>query len=65
MKTNIRKIRVSKCVSVKTLADAAGVSPMSIYRYETAHRMPDILVAAKIAKALGCTVDELIGRKAG
>ena len=65
MKANIRKIRVAKGLSVKSLAATVGVSAMSIYRYETGHRLPDIDVAFKIAKALGVTVDELIGKKAG
>ena len=64
MKGNIRKIRVARGMSVKDLASEVGVSAMTIYRYETGKRNPTILVAYKMATALGVTVDELI-KKAG
>ena len=65
MKANIRAIRRSKGLSVKALARMVGVSAMSIYRYETGHRIPDVDVAAKIADNLGVTIEELIEKKAG
>lgn len=44
----------------RDLAQAAKVSFLSIHRYESGERTPDVEVAARIAAALGCTVDELI-----
>lgn len=65
MENQIRKLRLAKRLSVNDLASKVGCNPMSIYRYETGHRAPDIITASKIAKALGVTVDALIGKKAG
>lgn len=59
----IRRLRKRAGISVKTLSSIAGVSMMSIYRYEQGKRMPDVDVAAKIASALGCSIEELIGKK--
>ena len=61
--TEMRRIRKHLGMSVKELASVVGVAPMSIYRYEQGRRIPDIIVAAKIAKALNCTIDQLIGEK--
>ena len=62
----IRRLRKSAGLSVKALSSIAGVSAMSIYRYEQGKRKPDVEVAAKIASALGCSIESLIGqRKAG
>jgi DNA-binding XRE family transcriptional regulator len=65
MKNQIRKLRLVKSLTVIDLASKVGCNPMSIYRYETGRRTPDLITASKIAKALGVTVDELIGKKAG
>ena len=65
MKNIIRQLRMEKSMTVTELAETVGCNPMSIYRYETGHRIPDVDVAMKIANALGVTVDELMGKKAG
>jgi len=58
--TEIRRLRKKCGLSVKALASAVGVTAMSIYRYEQGRRMPDVDVAAKIATALGCTIEQLL-----
>lgn len=57
---NLKSIRKSRGMTQNELAKAAKVSFLSIHRYETGERIPDVDVAARIAAALGCTVDELI-----
>lgn len=58
--TEIRRLRRVRRLSVKQLASLVGVTPMSIYRYEQGHRMPDVDVAAKIATALNCRIEDLL-----
>ena len=59
---DIKRIRVQAGMSQESLAQAVGVSRVSIVRYETGERKPALDVAAKIAKALGCKVDDLIDK---
>ena len=47
---------------LEQLAAAAGVSRISIVRYESGERFPDVDVAARIAKVLNCKVDDLIDK---
>lgn len=57
----IREVRKEKKISVKTLADAAGVTTASIYRYEEGTREPTFGILEKIAKSLGEPMHKLIG----
>lgn len=59
---DIKRIRVQAGLSQESLAQAVGVSRVSIVRYETGERKPDLDIAAKIAKALNCKVDDLIDK---
>ena len=43
------------------LAEAAGVGRRQIRRYEAGDAQPPLLVAARIARALRITLDELAG----
>jgi transcriptional regulator with XRE-family HTH domain len=61
----IREIREAKGMTAAELAKLVHTTPVSISRYETGKRKPNILKAVEIAKALGVTVDELIEKKAG
>ena len=64
--TEIRRLRRACGLSVKQLASLVGVTVMSIYRYEEGRRMPDVDVAAKIATALNCRIEDLLEKeKAG
>ena len=55
----IRIIRHALGMSMNQLASAAGVTLISVYRYEVKDRIPDALTAIRMAKALGTTVEDL------
>lgn len=57
---DIKKIRLLAGMSQEQLASAAGVSRISIVRYESGERIPDLDVAVRIANALGVKVEDLI-----
>lgn len=59
---SIKDKRIAANMSQKELAQASGVSRVAITRYETGERKPNIEVAARIAKALACKVDDLIDK---
>ena len=59
---DIKKLRLQAGMSQEQLAAAAGVSRISIVRYESGERVPDGDVAARIATVLNCTVDDLIDK---
>lgn len=59
--SNLRKKRKEKLMSMAQLADAAGVTVISVYRYEVQGRIPDAETAVRLAKALDTTVEELYG----
>ncbi len=44
----------------RQLAEAVGVSVMSIFRYEKGRRIPQTLVLLRLADVLGCKPGELI-----
>ena len=60
---NIKDRREALHLSQEDLAAKANVSRVSIARYEAGERIPSVDIAARIAAALGCTVDELIHEK--
>ena len=57
---DIKKVRLAVGMSQEDLAKASGVSRIAIARYETGERVPSVIIAARIANALGCKVDDLI-----
>lgn len=57
---NLRFYRKRAKMSVSELARIANTTVTSIYRYEHGMRNPDVDVAARLAVALGCTVEDLI-----
>lgn len=59
---DIKKLRLQVGMSQEMLARESGVSRVAIARYESGERVPSIKIAAKIAKALGCKVDDLIDK---
>ena len=59
----IRAIRVERNLSQKELAEKTGLSQVNVSRYEKGQRKLEIQTAARIAEALGCTVDELITKE--
>lgn len=59
----IKERREALHLTQQELADRSNVSRVSIARYEAGERIPDVDIAARIAAALGCTVDELIHKE--
>ena len=56
----IRNLRTEKGMKQSELAEATGLSRISIGNYERGNRQPSVNAAAKIAYALGVTVDYLL-----
>lgn len=59
----IEEVRKSKKMTRSELARAVGVEITSIYRYERNGRIPDVIIAAKIAKKLKCKVEDLLTKE--
>lgn len=58
---NLKKHRHIHNLTMKQVADAAGISESMYCLVENGRRTPSLKVLTKLARALGCTVDELIG----
>lgn len=54
-------VRKEKGISQKNLADMARTSTQSMNQYELNRRIPQVNVAAEIAKSLGVSLDYLCG----
>lgn len=59
----LEELRKARGLTQQELAHAVGVTYASIGRYERGERFPDIKIAARIAAALNCTVDDLIEKE--
>lgn len=57
---SIEKRRVAKNLTQQQLADKCGIKQNSISRYEKGVREPSIKVLMTLAKALDCSIDELL-----
>jgi len=55
--------RLSRNLSVRELADRAGVTANTIWGWERGTALPQLLNAEAVAHALGITIDEYIGSK--
>jgi transcriptional regulator with XRE-family HTH domain len=60
---NLRNRREAKKLSRWELAKKADVSPQTISDIELKGTHPRVDIAAKLAKALGTTIDDLMGRR--
>lgn len=58
---NLKAIMANKKISQYRLAKLSGVSQSHISRLERDMRQPSIVIAQKLAAALGVTITELIG----
>lgn len=56
---NIKAKRTEKNISMEELSGIVGVSKMTISRYESGKKIPELYNAIRLAKALGTTVEEL------
>ena len=61
----LRELRKAKGLTMDELAKASGVSRVSINRYELGERVPDIIIASKLSRTLGCQIEDLVPRNAG
>ena len=67
---NVAKLREKAGISQQELGRLSGV-PQGVIstiesflsEVETGTKSPSLLTAAKLARALGCTIDELLGEK--
>lgn len=61
---NIKKLRIKKDLAQEKLARMADISTATIVKIESGvAKEPTITTVAKIANALGVSIDELVGRK--
>ena len=58
---NLREKRMEKGITQVALAKQTGLTNQAICNYEQGIREPRLRDAQALARALGCTVDELIG----
>jgi len=63
MSNNLKAIREARKMTQEELSKVSGVHRISIAKHETMDIGMTVETAAKLADALKCTVDELIGRK--
>lgn len=59
----IRKLRMSRNMSQKDLADLLNVDRTTVAGLETKDRMPDVFLLIRIADIFDTTLDELVGRE--
>ena len=59
----IRKIRLQRNITQIKLAETLGVTQGVISSWETGRNKPALGTARKLAKALGCTIEELFERE--
>jgi transcriptional regulator with XRE-family HTH domain len=57
---NIKKLRETKKLTQQQLADLVGVERPYITAFERGSRIPNMPIGDAIAKALGCTLTDLI-----
>ncbi|MGN0687765.1 MAG: helix-turn-helix domain-containing protein [Oscillospiraceae bacterium] len=60
--TNLRRLRKEKGITQEQLAEAVGVSPQAVSKWEI-NSFPDAALLPKIAERLGVSIDELFGLK--
>lgn len=56
---NLRRLRLQKQVTQEQTAEALGVSPQSVSRWECGNTYPDVMLLPRIARLYGVTVDDL------
>lgn len=61
MGQRLQRLRQAAGLSQPQLAAKAGVPLPSLRNWEQDKRTPNLDAAAKVAKAIGCTLDELAG----
>lgn len=62
---NIKEARQLKGITQEQLAKMLGITQGAVAQWENGLTHPSFEMLPKVAEALGLTVDELIGKKAG
>jgi transcriptional regulator with XRE-family HTH domain len=57
---NVRRRRLARGVTLEQLAEQSGVSPAMISEVERDLKNPTVRIAYQLARALGCTLTELL-----
>jgi DNA-binding XRE family transcriptional regulator len=66
MAQKIRDLRDARQLTQEKLAQLVQVTTKTVWLWEHGERVPNLKTAARLAKVLGCTIDELAGvKKAG
>lgn len=58
--SRIRDRRILRRISQQTLADAAGITQNAVFRIEAGDTNPQLSTLRQIAKALGCSIRDLV-----
>ena len=61
---NLRRLRLEKKLTQEQTAEALGVSPQSVSRWECGNTLPDVLLLPRIARLYSVTVDDLYREEA-
>lgn len=61
MKTNLKKCRVDNGYTVAQVAAELGITPQSIYQFESGKKTPNIFRLTQLSKLYDVKIDELIG----
>lgn len=61
----LKQKRLEAHMTNKELANRAETTSSMISHIESGYRIPSLALAYKLAVALNCTLDELVGRKVG
>lgn len=56
---NVKAIRIAKGFSQKELAERVGIGRQAVYDMESGRYLPNTAVALRLAKELGCAVEDL------
>lgn len=62
---NLKEARQLKGITQEQLAKMLGITQGAVAQWENGLTHPSFEMLPKVAEALGLTVDELIGKKAG
>lgn len=56
---NLKRARIEKGLTQKQVAEKSGIVERQYQYYETSKRVPNVLIAKRLANAIGCTLDSL------
>ncbi len=65
VQNRLRAARIEKGLSQADLAEEAGLTRQAVYAIESNHYLPNVTTALRLARTLGCRVEDLFGSEAG